>query len=1020
MNKDSILKLINDNFFSWKSIYNKNPDLFIQYPEILEIIIRKYIREDYIINIDTDTPEIIRTNPRIIEHCLRRGKISILEGLKPDKKLSREIGIAVARAFVYQNSTTSYEIIDYFDNNKELLSNKDVLIGMIEEHPSLFLILDLETIGNYYEELKQVFLDNIDNFIPNRDENYDNLNACKDKDIIKELMDIDTKFTQAIMNQYELHREDKEFLLYLYKKYHLTIRMYDQDCIKQDPDIQIISFENDPKSIKNFINITHPKFVLEILENNIENLLPRISIHSLKHKEVKEYIIKKYNLNSEAQLLLDKIIESLDKGIKISNIKALVKDYSISDYEYLKISQRNLGNLRAYILNLLESSKDYISFLVFEYTNHFRQIFGKEFDNLIIEYYNVDDKREVIKKISDMTHKFTYIYKEIYIKKTYESLINQICNRLYKTNINSETVRKRLKEKLQKKIFIEKYKTLDPIVLGVIADSISKLKARLKVDYPLSDEEINTIVKKYVLNEEQLVEPSRYQDVLKQSEISKVINRLNSGNIDENNIDFIKNKQFIKYKIVNNKKVYYTDYFTFTKEELLECSKYVAYLTVIKLFNGNVMPYIKKIDVDIDYEEIQRLNIDFNDENYLFNQDETLDINYYNLRNILLELNKITELNDNIKDKLLSLLFDQDLLMLIFKAKSLPNMHYRKMIHFQSYYSDDEESVIQKIIRNIERLPLLLNMDDFTIGNYSKIQKYLSILEGLTNEEIELLGPNLINLTIDNTAFNPLSRTPEEKLRRTCNLYKKMLTKTEFTVPRVEGIHEEIRYEVMKQDDPHFLTCGFETDACFRVCGNDNNFLEYCALNKNGFVIKLSDSNGNFLGRASGFRNGNAIYLNQIRTIYDISGDYTKHIPKSFIKSIVDALKACTDHIIEETQNTDEPIDFAIINRAYILEQFPLNLYGVMITREFDDFLKETPVNSQNIDWLEFIQDDGIDYEKGMTKGKADPNDLLTTDYPGYPKVVLSVRNPNIKILTLNDFYVYDPDPIYKSSKKII
>ena len=50
------------------SFYNKNPDLFIQYPEILELIIRKYIREDYVINIDTDTPEIIRTNPKIIEH----------------------------------------------------------------------------------------------------------------------------------------------------------------------------------------------------------------------------------------------------------------------------------------------------------------------------------------------------------------------------------------------------------------------------------------------------------------------------------------------------------------------------------------------------------------------------------------------------------------------------------------------------------------------------------------------------------------------------------------------------------------------------------------------------------------------------------------------------------------------------------------------------------------------------------------------------------------------------------------
>ena len=126
------------------------------------------------------------------------------------------------------------------------------------------------------------------------------------------------------------------------------------------------------------------------------------------------------------------------------------------------------------------------------------------------------------------------------------------------------------------------------------------------------------------------------------------------------------------------------------------------------------------------------------------------------------------------------------------------------------------------------------------------------------------------------TTRNPLPASPARALSIAAQIAKElvceMIKRDKSTVPDVSGKTNNYTYSIYDSQDETVLLAGINTDACFRINGMDNDFLHYCVLDKNGFIIKITDSFGNFIGRASGFRNGNGVYINQLRTIYDEGG----------------------------------------------------------------------------------------------------------------------------------------------------
>ena len=65
---------------------------------------------------------------------------------------------------------------------------------------------------------------------------------------------------------------------------------------------------------------------------------------------------------------------------------------------------------------------------------------------------------------------------------------------------------------------------------------------------------------------------------------------------------------------------------------------------------------------------------------------------------------------------------------------------------------------------------------------------------------------------------------------------------------------------------PINLTHGERTGACMRIGSNADSLYHFCLEDENGFHITFKDpKTGKYISRVSGFRNGNTVFLNELR-----------------------------------------------------------------------------------------------------------------------------------------------------------
>ena len=85
-------------------------------------------------------------------------------------------------------------------------------------------------------------------------------------------------------------------------------------------------------------------------------------------------------------------------------------------------------------------------------------------------------------------------------------------------------------------------------------------------------------------------------------------------------------------------------------------------------------------------------------------------------------------------------------------------------------------------------------------------------------------------------------------------------------------------------------------------------FFHYCLLDKNGFILKIEDIYGNFIARAAGFRHGNYIYINQLRSIYDDRFNLNVNFEYSGeeFEEIIETFKQACNDIINTSQGNEK------------------------------------------------------------------------------------------------------------------
>ena len=132
-------------------------------------------------------------------------------------------------------------------------------------------------------------------------------------------------------------------------------------------------------------------------------------------------------------------------------------------------------------------------------------------------------------------------------------------------------------------------------------------------------------------------------------------------------------------------------------------------------------------------------------------------------------------------------------------------------------------------------------------------------------DEYMLEGP-IINSYFDNRQHQSLK--PIDFVKGVRDSYKVMKHNYQKTIPYVSGTCDGYSFETLKANDPTLYSLGASTDCCFKIGGQADSFVKYCAEDVNARVVVIKDNNNRIVAMIPMIRNGNLIVCNSIESIH--------------------------------------------------------------------------------------------------------------------------------------------------------
>ena len=206
-----------------------------------------------------------------------------------------------------------------------------------------------------------------------------------------------------------------------------------------------------------------------------------------------------------------------------------------------------------------------------------------------------------------------------------------------------------------------------------------------------------------------------------------------------------------------------------------------------------------------------------------------------------------------------------------------------------------------------------------------------------------LFGKDNFMLLKTDPSPNSSSYTKETRIKKAMELIPEMYKRKTIPVPGLDKDYtlenkKKINVVIGNTTDIINLTLGERTGACMRIGGAGDTLFDYALLGKNGFHIIFKDpSNGEFISRVSCFRNGNTVFMNQLRN--STSLNYADI-------DLVDAIKLVAKDIIALTDNSPKPVNNVVINGQYAMTSS--NLPSIPL--KVDDIKKGLPSFYSDID----------------------------------------------------------------------
>ena len=181
-----------------------------------------------------------------------------------------------------------------------------------------------------------------------------------------------------------------------------------------------------------------------------------------------------------------------------------------------------------------------------------------------------------------------------------------------------------------------------------------------------------------------------------------------------------------------------------------------------------------------------------------------------------------------------------------------------------------------------------------------------------------IFGAERFTLLKNNPGPNKSSMNSEERIAKGLDLLEKIKGRDSITTPPIDKDYQltnnkELHVRIGHVNSLDNLVYGERTGACMRIGGAGNSLFEFCLLNKHGFHVEITDpKTGDFVSRVSGFRNGNTIFLNQLRD--SKSPGYTD-------SDLIELIKMVANNLIELSKKSDFPIDNVVISADYVMER---------------------------------------------------------------------------------------------------
>ena len=230
---------------------------------------------------------------------------------------------------------------------------------------------------------------------------------------------------------------------------------------------------------------------------------------------------------------------------------------------------------------------------------------------------------------------------------------------------------------------------------------------------------------------------------------------------------------------------------------------------------------------------------------------------------------------------------------------------------------DYSSSTVASFISNYDRITKYIK-DYNIIPSFTTLMEVAGVYDSSSYKYEILFGRENSKLLDHNPPANSASMSKNLRLENAIYYINIMYKRKYITVPPIDediSINgKNININLGNFTDMINLTYGERTGSCMRIGGTGATLFDFCLKNDNGFHICLRDKNSmNFISRVSGFRNGNTVFLNQLRnSVLATYDDY----------DIVSAIKVVADMLIERTKDSKFPIANVIISSDFAMNKY--------------------------------------------------------------------------------------------------